>query len=391
MKNQFIRAVFFLLSLIFYVSLQAQTQWSVTTANSFIDKYPDPDSIHWFQQSNHFDWQAGYNMFAMEKLWKATGDVRYFRYLKRYVDQQVDSAGNIPGFQPNALDHFIPGYAILFMYEKTHLDKYRIAAMKMFEAMKTYPRNADGSFWHSAGWAQHQMWVDGVFMGQIFMARYGKLFSDTSAYNEVTRQMKLVLNHCQKTNGLLLHAWDESRKAVWADKTTGLAPEVWSEGLGWFAVLIADVFDFLPKENPDYPVLLMHLGELCQGLKNCQDPKTGMWCQVVDKPGLTKNWNETSGTGMFLYLLKKSMELGYINYDTYEPVVKKAYAGIITKALVNSQNQVDIIDCSSIGVMENYAVYVSQPKEVNTFAGITSFILGTGSMEFNSKFIAQER
>jgi hypothetical protein len=31
--------------------------------------------------------------------------------------------------------------------------------------------------------------------------------------------------------------------------------------------------------------------------------------------------------------------------------------------------------------MDSYKMYVSQEKEVNTFAGITSFILGTLSME----------
>jgi rhamnogalacturonyl hydrolase YesR len=231
------------------------------------------------------------------------------------------------------------------------------------------------------------MWVDGVFMGQIFMARYGKTIGDSAiAFNEVTRQMKLIVSHCQKPDGLLLHAWDESKKARWADQTTGLAPEVWSEGLGWYAVLIADVFDFLPKNNPDYPVILSHLQTLCKGLKNCQDPKTGLWCQVVDKPELPDNWNETSGTGMFTYLLKKSIEKGYISRNEYEPVVGKAYAGIIKKAKINAAGQVDIIDCSSIGVKESYAVYVSQPKEVNTFAGVTSFILGTASVEIGAMF-----
>ena len=28
--------------------------WSVKTANSFIEKYPDPDSIHWVGQKNSF-------------------------------------------------------------------------------------------------------------------------------------------------------------------------------------------------------------------------------------------------------------------------------------------------------------------------------------------------
>jgi rhamnogalacturonyl hydrolase YesR len=358
-----------------------QKLFSLLAANSFIKAFPDPDSIHWKGVYNHFDWQAGYIMFVMEKLYKVSGDERYFNYIQRYVDQQVDEGGNIPGFAPTALDHFLPGYAILFMYEQTHLEKYKKAAQTIHDAFATYPRTSDGGFWH-AGWAPHQMWVDGVFMGQIFMARYAATISkNQDDFNEVTRQMKLIIMHCEKPNGLLLHGWDESRSAGWADQQTGLAAEVWSEGLGWFAVLIADVFNFLPESHPDHAFLLDHLQHLCKGLKDCQDQRTGMWCQVVDKPESPGNWNETSGTGMFLYLISKSIVKSYISKTEYETVVQKAYAGIVEKARMDGDNAVDIIDCSSIGIMKDYEEYISQPKEVNTFAGIASFILGTLSME----------
>jgi len=77
----------------------------------------------------------------------------------------------------------------------------------------------------------------------------GKVIGDSSyAFDEVTKQMTLVISHCLKPDGLLLHGWDESKEAGWANKNTGLASEVWSEGLGWFAVLIADVFG-LPAER----------------------------------------------------------------------------------------------------------------------------------------------
>jgi rhamnogalacturonyl hydrolase YesR len=356
--------------------------WSTAVADTFLQRFPDPDSIHWVGQTNHFSWQAGYTMFTFEKLWRLTGDVRYFNYLKRYVDQQVDAQGNIPDFVPTALDNFLPGYAILFMYEQTGLEKYKIAATKIRDGFRHYPRNADGGFWHG-DWAKHQMWVDGVFMGQMFLARYAHTIGDRdAAFAEVTRQMKLALEHCLKPNGLLLHGWDESRTASWADKETGLAPEVWSEGLGWYALLIADVFDYLPADHPDRQPLLAVLRNLCKGLKDVQDPKTGRWCQVVDKPDAPGNWNETSGTGMFIYLIKTSIEKGYISRADYTPVIEKAYAGIIEKARTGADGLIDIHDCSSIGIQDNYRAYIDCPKEINPFAGVTSFILGTSSMEF---------
>ena len=362
-------------------SQSGDLKWSVKTAKSFIGKYPDPDSIHWVGQTNSFSWQAGYVMFAMEKLWHSTGDSAYLNYIKKYADMHVDVKGNVPRFSSNALDNFLPGYAVIFMYEHTKNGKYKKAAETIRNGFKHYPRNSDSSFWHG-DWAKHQMWVDGVFMGQMFLARYGSVIGDSAyAFGEVAKQMMLVLKHCLKPNGLLLHGWDESKQASWANKETGLAPEVWSEGLGWFAVLIADVFDYLPRSNPDYPSLMSALQKLCRGLKNVQDPATGMWCQVVDKCGHPGNWNETSGTGMFLYLLKKSMEKGYIDKEEFDPVIEKAYEGIIKKAKINSKGLIDIYNCSSIGIMDDYKMYISQPKEINTFAGVTSFILGTLSME----------
>ena len=363
--------------------IPTKNRFSEQLASDFIHRFPDPDTIHWAGQSNHFSWQAGYIMFAMEKMWNKTGDSVYFNYIKRYVDQQVDEQGNVPGFINNALDNFLPGYAILFMYEKTGLEKYKIAATHVFKGFGGYPRAGNGLFLHSSeAWAKDQVWVDGVFMGQIFLARYGKVIGESDyAFDEVVKQMTLIIEKCQKPNGLLLHGWNENKTAGWADKNTGLAPEVWSEGLGWFAVLIADVFDYLPPKQPGREQIMDALKKLCYGLKTTADPVTGMWCQVVDKPMEPGNWNETSGTGMFIYLLQKSINLGYIPAKEFQPIVEKAYKSIVQKAVRNDIGYIDLIDCSSIGIMNSYAEYISQPREVSPFAAFGSFIIATSIFE----------
>jgi rhamnogalacturonyl hydrolase YesR len=357
--------------------------FSEQLAKDFIRRFPDPDTIHWVGQTNHFSWQAGYIMFAMEKMWKATSDSVYFNYIRRYVDQQVDEEGNVPDFRNDALDNFLPGYVILFMYEQTGLEKYRIAARRVRKGFEGYPRASNGLFWHSSQeWSREQVWVDGVFMGQIFLARYGKTIGDSAyAFNEVVFQMTQIAEKCQKENGLLLHGWNENKTASWADKNTGLAPEVWSEGLGWYAVLIADVFEYLPEDHPGRERLMVILQKLCNGLKESQDKETGMWCQVVDKCGEPGNWNETSGTGMFMYLLQRSVDNGYIPYEEYQSVVDKAYKGIIRNVVKNNEGFLDLVDCSSIGIQNSYSDYIAQPKEVSPFAAFGSFIIGTSVME----------
>ncbi|MDA3928523.1 MAG: glycoside hydrolase family 88 protein [Prolixibacteraceae bacterium] len=356
-------------------------KWSEITAKNFIERVPNPDSISMIWDKNHFSWQAGYIMFAMEKIWKSTGDSTYLNYIKKYVDQQIDEQGKVFTFNNSNLDHFLPGYALIFMYEQTGDVKYKNAAIQVRNGFNNYPRNSNGLFWHG-NWATNQSWIDGVFMGQIFLARYGSVIGEREyAFDEVVKQMTTIVKICGTVDGLIMHGWDESKKASWADGETGLAPAVWSEGLGWYAVLIADVFDYLPKNHPGYSKLLKIHKNLCRGLKKYQDPNTGMWCQVVDKCGATDNWNETSGTGMFIYLLKKSIDKGYISSEIYSPLIEKAYEGMLKKASYNDQGLIDLVDCSSIGIVDNYNAYINSPKEVSPFGAFGSFIISTNIVE----------
>ncbi len=84
---------------------------------------------------------------------------------------------------------------------------------------------------------------------------------------------------------------------------------------------------------------------------------------------------------MFIYLIRTAIDKGYVDRDEYLPVIRKAYAGIVTKAVPAADGGLDVHDCSSIGILDNYQAYIESPKEVNPFAGVTSFILGTSAME----------
>lgn len=372
--------------------LSANPQWgtifSEETAKSFIERYPDADVIHWRGQPNHFSWQAGYIMFAMEKLWYMTNDPTYYNYVRTYVDKQVLENGEVPDFDKGALDNFLPGYACLFLYEQTGEKKYALAAEKIRRGFDDYPRTDEGMFTHHRG--TRQVWVDGVFMGQIFMARYAKTLGHPEDYAEVVKQLKGIKKLCGKENGLLVHGWAPEGAEGWKREGNGQSPEVWSEGMGWVAVLLADVFDYLPTDLEGRDELMTMLQEMCTGLKNTQDPISGMWCQVVDKPMEAGNWNETSGTGMFIYLLQNAIHKGYISANDYQLCVDRAYNGIIRKVIRNADGYLNLIDCSSIGIQSNYQAYINQPKEINTFAAFGSFIIGTGIVEHSIRHCLPE-
>lgn len=349
---------------------------SARIADCFIQRYPDPDAIHNMGDYNTIDWQPGYIMFALEHVWRATGDDRYYNYIKRYVDQHVDAEGNIRQFVPNALDHFIPGYACLLVFEQTGEERYAKAADRFREALRTYPRTSLDMFVHAVHLPQ--VWVDGVYMGQMFLVRYAKTMNHPEDYAEVVRQIKGVNELCGRPDGLMYHAWAAPGKGYWGD---GCSPEVWSEGLGWVAVLLADLFDWMPQDTTGAKDIMKILQNMCAGLKGCQDKETGLWCQVVDKPYEAGNWNETSGSGMFTYLLQKAINKGYIPAAEYQPVVDKAYDSLLGKCVRNNDGFYNIVQCSSIGVQRSYEEYITRTKEISCFTSFASMMLGAGEVE----------
>ena len=166
----------------------------------------------------------------------------------------------------------------------------------------------------------------------MFLARYGRYIGDAQyCYDETVRQLSVAFDCCEKDgSGLLYHAYSENPDVLWAHPITGKSPEIWCEGLGWYAMILSDVLELMPRTQPGYDRLLMQLNKLVRGLSLVQDVTSGLWYQVVDKVRAKKNWHDTSGSAMFLYCIKKALELGLVD-ARYSAVAEAAFAGLKTK------------------------------------------------------------
>jgi len=368
----------------------APKSWAIAIADTVMQRNPD------FATSPFDSWgyANGYILCGFEKLYRSTGNRKYFDFLKKHIDRYVDVQGNLQSpagargpARPIALtnlDNMMMGNALIAVYEDTHDERYKTAAATIRKALDSSPRNSDGGFWHNAS-MKGQMWIDGVFMGQMFLTRYGKSIGDSAyAWDEATKQITLFAKHCAKADtGLYYHAWSEQPAVTgWADKTTGLSPEVWSEGLGWYALILVETLDVLPQDHPQRPQVEDIYRRLAAGLKKTQDPKSGRWFQVVDKGSLPDNWTDNSGSAMFTYSLQKGIELGLITKADYAPVVAAGYQGIIGNAKINDQGLVDIYSaCAGLGVQNNYAAYINFRKSVNAREAVGGFLWATTIVE----------
>ena len=376
-----------------YTPGQAPKFWSVAAAETLMARWPQ------YNLAYHASWTYvhGYSFLGFERLWKSTGDPRYFDYIKRYIDthidengdfrQVIDGRGRTRQTSFGSLDNMMTGNTLVMLYENTKDERYRKAAEKIRRALDGYPTNSDGGFWHSRG-MNGQMWIDGIFMGEMFLIRYGKSIGDSQyCWDQATRQICAFARRAQRgETGLYLHAVFEpghgGRVPAWADPQTGLSPEVWSEGLGWYALVTVETLAVLPKDHPRRAEVEDIFRRLAAGLKRTQDPKTGRWFQVVDKGDWPDNWTDNSGSAMFTCAIARGIELGLLDPSQYQPVVDRGYQGIIANAKINAQGLVDVYSaCDGVGVQPDYAHYIHYRKSINAKEAFAGFLWATAMVE----------
>jgi rhamnogalacturonyl hydrolase YesR len=357
----------------------------VRFADTVLARWPDPATID--PKKNGWEYNTGIVLFGLSKIYESTHDRRYLDYIMRWVDGYVSEDGVLGWDQSRThnLDYIQPGMLVLFLYEQTGLPKYRAAAKMVREAFDRVPKNADGGYWHKAVYP-NEMWVDGIYMGQPFLVRYGALFDGAAFANETAVfQATLAARHClDPRTGLLYHGWDQDRNASWADPKTGRSPVVWGRGMGWYVMALVDVLERLPAADPGYPKLLDLLRKNVAGLARVQDKKTGLWFQVLDKPGLAGNWIETSSSGMFVYAIRKAVRLKLVE-SSYRAVADRGWKGLqATFERDEAGAPVFTGAVQGMGVQNDVAGYLKIPRLKNSTHGLMAVQIAASEMERGS-------
>ena len=356
--------------------------YAAALADDLMERYPKADMYPY----KSWSYPQGFLLWGFIRLYEKTGREEYCRYVMDYCEQHVDFDGNICLFTGVSLDDIMTASVIVWAYHFTGDSRYMRACMQVRETFRDYPRNSDDGFWHGKD-RPGEMWVDGVFMGLMFLVRYGKYVDEESyCYSETIRQLSVIFDRCQKDKtGLLYHAYSEGKKAPWANKITGCSPEVWSEGLGWYALILADVLGVMPREWIQKSSVEEHFILLADCLLDVQDEGCGLWYQVVDKPGFPKNFHDTSGSAMFLYMLKKGVDLGILQGEEYKKSICRAYRGILSKCVKGLDGDIHILDaCNGLCVQNHYDVYVDYTKTTDAQEAVAAVLWSLVAVEFGT-------
>ncbi|KOV62265.1 glycoside hydrolase family 88/105 protein [Streptomyces sp. MMG1121] len=346
----------------------ATRDWSSAVVDSTMARYTPTTIGGW-------SYPVGLYLYGQYLVYRRTHDPRLLSYIKSYVDRFVSSDGSIDQ-SFNSLDSMQAGRLLVILHHETGQDRYRRAAQKIRDRLSSYPRTSDGGFWHADTSSRaHQLWADGTYMVNPFLVEYGEEFHDSAYTNEeAARQLYVYGHHLQVADGLLRHAYDESKSASWADPATGLAPEHWCRAVGWYAMALTDVLDAIPANQSQRPRLLLIFRTLAAALEKYQDPASGRWFQVIDKGGRTDNWTETSCSSMFAYALDRGAQKGYLD-PHFKAVARRGYQGVLARLSVGTDGRTDLADISVGTNVGDYAYYIARTRATNDFHGLGAFLV----------------
>ena len=358
-------------------------------ATAMMNAWPD-GVIATIKKPGQWSYEEGVLLDGLAADWQRSKNARELAYIKASVDKyvrpdgaiQMNAAGAPFPTKAHTLDDIEMGRAVLFVYGVTHEARYAKAAEFLRAQLAAQPRTASGGYWHKQIYP-NQMWLDGAYMAEPFRARYAVMFQQPAEFDDIAKQLLLMDEHMrQPGTGLMLHGWDESKAMAWADKTTGLSPEVWARAMGWYAMALVDVLDWFPKDHPQRPELLAALDRTMKAVVAAQDAKTGLWWQVMDKPGAKGNFLEASASAMYCYALAKGVRMGYL------PQADEAHAVAgwegIQREFVRGGGLVGTVKVGGLGGTPyrsgTYAYYVGEPTGEDDAKGVGAYLLAGSEM-----------
>ena len=350
-----------------------------------------------WRESGHpakWTYDHGLVLKGIERVWINTGDKQYFDFIKRSMDHFVADDGTIRTYSQDEynIDNILPGRNLLFLYKATREEKYKKAAALLREQLKTHPRTSEGGFWHKKIYPS-QMWLDGLYMGEPFYAEYAVTFNEPAAFDDIAKQFILMERHSRDDKtGLLYHGWDESKQQRWANPQTGRSPNFWGRAMGWYAMALVDTLDYFPEKHKQRAELVAILNRLAQAVAKYQEPRSGLWYQVLDKGTAKGNYLESSAACMFVYALAKGVRDGHLP-DSYMQVARNGYSGILREFVkTDAHGQLNLEGTVNVGGLGgnpyrdgSYEYYLSEKVVTNDPKGIGALLLAATEMEIAGK------
>ena len=332
---------------------------------------------------NGWNYIDGCMMIALLNMHKITGQKRYYDFAENFLDYYVFEDGSLRGFKEEEynLDNICEGRVLFDVYKMSGKEKYRKAIETLYGQILRQPRTCEGNFWHKAIYP-NQVWLDGLYMAQVFYSKYTAEFENGAHYDDILSQFRTVrAKMYDPETGLYRHGYDASKTAFWAGED-GCSKNPWLRSLGWFSAALIDVTADVDRE--DFRAEMSAIAkELAQNLLPYIDAESGMLWQVPNQIGREGNYPETSGSAMVAYFYLKGARLGILD-ASYAAVGEKIFQSICDRYLTETDGKLNlggICLVAGLGPENNrrrdgtYEYYISEPIVENDAKGLAPFLM----------------
>ena len=275
-------------------------------------------------------WGRGIMLEGLLETYNITNDRKYEDFSRIWTDQCIwtqTTEGALGHGDVTLGDSASLAMSVLYFYQRTGSDFYRIAAQKelqylLADAHRFHDQYRGISHTHD----KLELWIDQLYMVGRFLAKYGVVFNDQSVINESINQTKSHMALLQDpATKLVGHIIRETAPGVymWID------PSLWGRGIGWALVTIVDIMDLIkgmPQQVDNFNYLNQTLNELVVNISNTQDA-SGLWHTLVYN---SNSYLETSCAALFAYGIAKAVNNSWIA-SSNASIAEKAFNAVLAK------------------------------------------------------------
>ncbi|HEY7495111.1 MAG TPA: glycoside hydrolase family 88 protein, partial [Candidatus Tectomicrobia bacterium] len=164
------------------------------------------------------------------------------------------------------------------------------------------------------------------FMEAPVLSKLCDLFQDTS----YCAKLYAMYNDTKTRRGLY-----DTTIGLWYQFAGFIRPKIlWARANGWVMAAHVRVLEHLPADDPHRNEYIATLQSMAAALK-ARQRADGFWNVSLPAPGTPETYPgpETSSTALFTYAMAWGINQGYLNRNTYTPVVLKAWDGMVRDAV----------------------------------------------------------
>jgi len=286
---------------------------------------------------------------------KLTGDAKYHDAMVRMGDRFDWKLLN-KRF-PHADDMAI-GQSYMDMALGDHKPKYALDTKANMDALIVRQDDPSKLLW----W-----WCDALFMAPPVLARTYTATGDKKYLDYMDKEWWETSDSLYSKQYHLY--FRDSR--YFTQKQANGKPIFWSRGNGWVMGAFVKVLEKMPKNYPARDKYITQFKEMSDEIAAIQSPGDGLWRTGLLGPD-EYDLPEVSGSAFFVYGMAWGINQGILDRKKFEPVVEKAWAGLLTHVYADGRlGAIQPIDAQP-GKFKPSASYVY---------GVGGFLLAASEMD----------